>query len=181
MAVPDVGCIEGEVVPTLRAVEVAAVDLDCGGAVEGHDVGVGTEDGLVGGLQVDGDIGLVGHRRGIDVVVGNGGDRGHTSQLSAVDDGLAEGVFVEVVDRGVVGGTVDGIEADDNGVVAHAGGDVQRQAPSTGVANAADGTHGDGVAGHVGEASEGEGMGVGDGRGHGAARTKRRPYRSSRW
>ena len=102
-AVVLVGSVEGEGVPTLRAVEVAGIDHDGSGGVEQFEVAAAAEDRLGGGLQPDGAVGLGGHGGGIVEVVLDTHDGHGAANLSLVDDGLGEGIPIIVVDGVAVG------------------------------------------------------------------------------
>ena len=92
-----VGSGEGELAPTLRAVEGTGVDHDGRGAVERFDVAVAAEGRLRGGLQPDGAVGLLRHSGGVVVVVPDAVDGHGTANLGLVDNGFGEAVFIVVV------------------------------------------------------------------------------------
>ena len=98
VAVVVVDGVEGEVVPSLRAVERTGVDPDGGGGVECYRVGRVVEGGFVGGLEVDGAIDFVGHGGGVVEVVADIFDVHRTAKFGTVDDGFGEGVVIIVID-----------------------------------------------------------------------------------
>ena len=91
-----------DVVPALAEIHRVVENLHGHGGVEQVNVAAVGKHRLGGRLQPDGDIELVGHGRGIHVVVAEGVDKHRAANLLSRDDGLAERVFVVVVDRGVV-------------------------------------------------------------------------------
>ena len=89
----------------MRAVERAAIYHNGLGWIKCLHVGRTEEGAFGGGLEIDGAVDLVGHGSGIVIVVGDIFNVHWASNLRAFDDNLGERIFIQVVDRCLVGGS----------------------------------------------------------------------------
>ena len=114
MSIPCVGVVKGEIVPSLRAVEVALIDFDSRKGVEEDEVVSICECFLFGRLQPDGDIVdtlqrifvVIAESNLLDVMVALCILQSvciviEVSQFRAVDNDFADRIFEVVVDRSV--------------------------------------------------------------------------------
>ena len=133
------------------------------------------EGGLVGGLEVDGAIALAYGRCGVVIVVAEDADILSTVELSTVDDGLSEGVVVEVVERHIIrcAGRSGRTSSSDLCISARSSGECCGLRPAASIVASADRTDIDIIIGEGVETGDGGGMAIDiDDGACGAARNK---------